>query len=1086
MVKSFLSFTLKTEKAFRLFSSLLLLFVPFLLANAQNPVPTATPRFAPSPQTSPTPQASPMPKSADPLKLFQYRSVGPHRGGRVAAVAGVPSQPNVYYFGATGGGVWKTTDSGVNWEPISDNFFNTGSVGAIAVADSDPNVIYVGMGEQTVRGNVSHGDGVYKSLDAGKTWKHIGLADTRQISRVRIHPKNSDVAYVAAIGHLWAPNEERGIFRTRDGGKSWQKILFRDNKTGAIDLTFDPSNANTIYAAMWQIKRTPWGFESGGPGSSIYKSTDGGDTWTEISKNKGLPAGVLGKIGITVSPVNTNRVWAMIEAKDGGLYRSDDGGENWQRISNNPQTMQRPWYYFRVYADTQNVDTVYVLNVALHKSTDGGRTFTNIGTPHSDNHDLWIAPDNAQRMVEGNDGGANVSSDGGKTWTEQDQATAQFYRVALDQDFPYNIYGAQQDNSTIKIASRTADSAITEQHWYDVGGGESGWIAPHPENSNIVFAGSYGGYLTRYDHHSKQTRTVNVYPDNPMGAGAEAMKYRFQWNYPILFSPHKTNGKYALYAAGNILFRSMDEGQSWQAISPDLTRNDKSKQGPTGGPITNDNTSVEYYDTIFTVSESPVTAGVIWAGSDDGLIHVTRDNGINWINVTPKGIPEWIQINAIDASPHEAGTAYVAATAYKTDDYKPYIYKTTDYGKSWRKIVGGIPDEAFTRVVREDPNRKGFLYAGTETGIYFSANYGETWASLQLNMPVVPITDLAIHKREKDLVVATQGRSFYVLDNLPLLYQMTEAQRADGFLFKPEDAYRTVGGGGFLFPKGVPLGSNPPNGAVVNYYLRNKPKEITLEFLDSGGKVLRKFTGKPPAENAQPEQSQQRGGEPNLAIEIGLNQFIWNYRLPNATGIPGLIMWGGSLAGPKVTPGSYQVRFTVDGKLVSTETFTVKSDPRLSTTQEEFQKQFDLLLKLNQKLSQTHEAILEIRDMRKQLEDLAGRMKSADQKDLRERASEIIKKLTAVEEELIQTKIKSSQDALNFPIKLNNKLAALSSAVDSSDYAPTNQSYDVYNDLMSRIDPQLAQFTRIKNEDISSFNRLFTEKNLPVITTIKK
>jgi photosystem II stability/assembly factor-like uncharacterized protein len=1074
---------IKTKSAIGLTILFCLAFSTFVMAQ-QMPQTTPSPRFAPSPQTSPTPQTAQMPKSADPLKLFQYRQIGPHRGGRVGAVAGVPSQPNVYYFGATGGGVWKTADAGENWQPISDDFFKTGSVGAIAVADSDPNVIYVGMGEETVRGNVSHGDGVYKSTDAGKTWKFIGLGDTRQISRVRIHPKNPDIAYVAAIGHLWSANDERGVFRTKDGGKTWQRVLFRDNKTGAIDLVFDPSNANVMFAAMWQVKRTPWGFESGGAGSSIYKSTDGGDSWTEISRNKGLPAGTLGKIGVAVSPVNTNRVWAMIEAKEGGLYRSDDGGENWQRVSNNPQIMQRPWYYFRVYADTQNAETVYVMNVGFHKSTDGGRNFSNVGVPHSDNHDLWIAPDNANRMINGNDGGANVSNNGGVNWTEQDQATAQFYRVTSDNDFPYNIYGAQQDNSTIKIPSRTADFAINETHWYDVGGGESGWIAPHPENSDIIFAGSYGGYLTRYDHRSKQTRTVNVYPENPMGAGAEAMKYRFQWNYPILFSPHKTNGKYPLYTGGNILFRSMDEGQSWQAISPDLTRNDKSKQVSTGGEITKDNTGIEYYDTIFTVSESPVTAGVIWSGSDDGLVQVTRDGGAKWENVTPKGMPEWIQINAIDASPHDAGTAYVAATAYKLDDYRPYLYKTTDYGKSWKKIVSGIANDAFTRVVREDPNRKGFLFAGTETGIYFSDNDGDNWRSFQLNIPIVPITDLTFHKREKDLVVATQGRSFYILDNLPLLYQMTEAQRADVFLFKPEDAYRTVGGGGNPFPKGVPLGNNPPNGAVVNYYLKNKPKEITLEFLDANGKVLRKFTGRAQPEGA-PQQPPTPGGEQNLPMEIGLNQFVWNYRLPNATNVPGMIFWGGSLAGPRIAPGNYAVRFSIDGKPVSTESFTVKADPRLATTQEEFQKQFDLMSKINQKLSETHNAILDIRDVRKQLEDLTGRMKDPSQKDLVEKAKQIGTKLTAVEEELYQTKIRSGQDALNYPIKLNNKLAALSSAVDSADYAPTNQSYDVYNDLTAKIDAQLSRLAEIKANDITEFNKLFAAKNLPVIVTRK-
>ena len=1030
---------------------------------------------------APAQTTAPQPSKDDPLKLLQYRMIGPFRGGRVTAVAGVPSQPNVYYFGATGGGVWKTTDGGVNWEPVSDKFFKTGSVGAIDVSPSDPNVIYVGMGESPVRGNVSHGDGVYRSTDAGKTWKHVGLSDSRQIGRVRIHPKNADVAYVAAMGHLWGPNRERGVFRTKDGGKTWQNILFRSEKAGAFDISFDAADPNTIYAAFWQVQRTPYSLISGGEGSSVYKSTDGGDTWADISKNRGMPAGVLGKIGVSVSAVNPNRVFAMIEAKDGGLYRSDDAGETWQRVSDNANIRQRPWYYTRVYADTQNADTVYVLNVGFHKSIDGGRTFTTIGVPHGDNHDLWIAPNNNARMIEGNDGGANVSNDGGRNWTEQDQPTAQFYRVAVDNDFPYNIYGAQQDNSTVKIRSRSNEFAITESDWHDVGGGESGWIAPHPENSDIVFAGSYGGFLTRYDHRTRQQRNINVYPENPMGAGAEAMKYRFQWNFPILFSPHKTDGKYPLYAGGNILFRSMDEGQSWQAISPDLTRNDKSKQGTSGGPITQDNTSVEYYSTIFTVAESPVTAGVIWAGSDDGLVHVTRDGGKNWTNVTPSGIPEAIQINSIEASPHDAATGYFAGTAYKSDDYKPYIFKTNDYGKTWRKIVTGIADDAFTRVVREDPNRRGFLYAGTETGMYLSANDGDAWQSLHLNLPVVPITDLAVHKRDKDLIVATQGRSFYVLDNLPLLYQIADATRADAFLFKPEDAYRQAGGGGFQIPGNATVGANPPNGVVTHYWLKTKPKEVTLEYVDAGGKVIRKFTGKPPVEG-QPAPPPTPGADPVLSTDIGLNRFVWNYRLANATGLPGLIMWGGSLAGPRVTPGNYQVRLSVDGKTVSTESFSIKADPRLRTTQEDFQKQFDFLSKTGAKLSATHAAILEIRDLRKQLEDLSGRLK-ADQKDLKDKAAEIAKKLTAVEEELMQTKIRSGQDALNYPIKLNNKLAALASSVDGSDDPPTSQSYDVYNDLTGKIDEQLSLLTGIKSQDIAAFNKAYSEKGLPVIVT---
>lgn len=1026
----------------------------------------------------------------DPLKNFQYRLVGPFRGGRVGAVEGIAAQPNVYYYGATGGGVWKTLDSGVNWQNVSDGFFKTGSVGAIDVADSDTNIVYVGMGEETVRGNVSSGDGVYKSVDAGKTWKNIGLSDTQQISRIRVHPKNADIVYVAAIGHLWGNNEQRGIFRTKDGGKTWEKILYRNAETGASDLIIDPTNPNTLYAAFWQISRKPYRMDSGGDGSGLFKSTDGGDSWTEISRNKGLPTGVLGKINVAVSPVNANRVWAMVEAKDGGLYRSDDGGENWQKVSDNPNIKQRPWYFNRIYADTENADAVYVLNVQFFKSIDGGRNFSNIGVPHGDNHDLWIAPNDAKRMIQGNDGGANVSVNGAESWTEQDQPTAQFYRVALDNDFPYNIYGAQQDNSTVRIASRSDNFAITERDWFAVGGGESGWIAPHPKDSNIVFAGSYDGFLTRYNHKTGQERSVDVYPENPMGSGAEDFKYRFQWNFPIMFSPHQTDGKYPLYAAANILFRSMDEGQSWQAISPDLTRNDKTRQKTSGGPISQDNTSIEYYDTIFAMDESPIKQGVIWTGSDDGLVQVSQDNGASWKNVTPKDLPEWIQINKIHASPFDAGTAYFAATNYKNDDLKPYLYKTNDYGKSWKKIINGIPENHFTRAIIEDPNKRGFLFAGTERGIYYSANDGENWQSLQLNLPIVPVTDLAIHKREKDLVVATQGRSFYVLDNLPIIYQLAEAQKADAFLFKPEDAYRTSGGG-FPLPPTATVGRNPSNGVVVNYYLKEKAtKEITLEFLDSQGKVIRKFTKKPepttPNQPTSPEPNNPPpSGEPPLPIEAGLNTFVWNYRLPNAATIPNLILWGGSLAGARVVPGNYQARLSIDGKPVATESFAVKADPRLSTTQEDFAKQFDLMTKINDKTSETHNAILEIRDVRGQLENVAKRVKLPEQKDLADKAREISKQLTAIEEELMQTKIKSGQDALNFPIKLNNKIAALGSSVDSSDDAPTAQSYLVYNDLTARIDAQLARLAKLKAEDIAEFNKQFAAKNLPVIVTKK-
>ncbi len=1025
------------------------------------------------------------PKKEDPLKNFQFRLVGPFRGGRVGAVEGVATQPNVYYYGATGGGVWKTTDGGANWVNISDGFFKTGSVGAIDVADSDPNIIYVGMGEETVRGNVSSGDGVYKSVDGGKTWKNVGLGDTQQISRVRVDPKDPNTVYVAALGHLWGKNDERGIFRTRDGGKTWQKILFRNNETGASDLVLDPSNPNTLYAAFWQISRKPYRMDSGGDGSGLFKSTDGGDTWTEITRNKGLPEGVDGKINVTVSAANTQRVWAMVENKDGGLFRSDDGGDTWSKMSDNASIRQRPWYFNRIYADTENENTIYVMNVQMHRSIDGGRTFTTVPAPHGDHHDLWISPVDAKKMINGNDGGAVVSYNAGLSWSEQDQPTAQFYRVTTDNDFPYNIYGAQQDNSTVRIASRSDGFAITTSDWFDVGGGESGWIAPHPDNSNIVFAGSYDGLLTRYDHRTGQQRNVDVYPDNPMGSGADGAKYRFQWSFPILFSPFKSNGKAVLYTAAEHLFRSLDEGVSWEMISPDLTRNDKSKQATSGGPISQDNTSIEYYDTIFTVDESPLKQGVIWTGSDDGLVQLTQDNGKTWTNVTPKDMPEWIQINQVRASPFDAGTAYVAAVNYKNDDPKPYLYKTNDFGKSWKKIVSGIPADQFTRTILADPLQRGFLYAGTERGLFYSSNDGDSWQGLQLNLPVVPVTDLTIQKREGDLVVATQGRAFYVLDNLSVLYRLADAQKADVTLFKPEDTYRTAGGGGGNLPPTATVGKNPPNGAVVNYYFKEKPtKEVTLEFLDAGGKVLKKFTKKPEKPGAAPTPTPERGGrntDPPVPTEAGFNTFVWNFRLPNATTVPGLIMWGGSLSGPRVPPGNYQVRLSVDGKPIATEGFAVKADPRLSTTPEEFAKQYELMVRINKKLSETHQAILDIRDIRTQLENVAKRLKVPENKDLVDKSKEIGKKLTEIEEALFQTKIKSGQDALNFPIRLNNKLAALSSYVDGSDDGPTTQAYAVYDDLVAKIDAQLAAFAKIKSEDLAEFNKQYLARGLPVV-----
>jgi photosystem II stability/assembly factor-like uncharacterized protein len=1038
--------------------------------------------------------------SNDPLKVLQWRQIGPFRGGRVTAVAGVASQPMVFYFGGTGGGVWKTSDGGINWEPITDgSVFGTGSVGAIGLSDSDANTIYVGMGESPIRGNVSHGDGVYKSTDGGKTWKHIGLADTRQISRIRVDPKNPDIVYVAAQGHVWAPNAERGVFRSKDGGKTWQKILFRSDKAGACDLIIDSTNPNILYAGFWEVYRKPWTLESGGPGSGIFKSADGGDTWTEITRNPGLPRGTIGIVGITVSPANPDRLWAIVEAEDGGVFRSDNGGRTWTKTNEQRNLRQRAWYYSRIYADPKNAEEVYVLNTGFYRSNDGGRTFTGIGVPHGDNHDLWIAPEDPNRMIESNDGGANVSFNGGRSWSEQDQPTAQFYRVALDNDFPYHIYGAQQDNSTVRIASRTNENGITTSDWFDVGGGESGWIAPSPKDSEIVFAGSYDGLITRYDHHTGQLRDVNPYPNNPMGWGAGDIKYRFQWNFPLVFSP---NDKDTLYSAANVLFKSTNEGQSWQVISPDLTRNDKSKQGPSGGPITKDNTSIEYYDTIFTVMESPVQAGTIWTGSDDGLIYVTRDGGQNWSKVTPATdiMPEWIQINSLEASPFDAGTAYVAATMYKYDDYKPYLYKTTDYGKTWKKITNGIPDGAFTRVIREDPNKRGLLYAGTETGIYISFDDGANWQSMQFNLPVVPISDLAIHKREKELVAATQGRAFWIFDDLPALHQMMDAGGFNSVaatkLFKPKEAYRMAGGGGFNLPPTTTLGKNPANGVVVYYSLKARPTtDLVLEFLDSNGKSINKFTtrlprggggGGPgaPAEQAQAagEEGGFFGGPPARATtDAGLNRFVWDMRYTDAVRFPGMILWAGQTNGPRIVPGTYQVKLTVDGQTL-TENFEVKPDPRLATTAADYAKQLDLSLKIRDKLTETHNAIIQIRDVKKQVDDLVKRV-GPQSRPIADAGNALTRKLTDVEEALYQTKNQSSQDPLNFPIRLNNKLAALMGVVARSETPPNEQSIEVYNELAGEIDAQLQKLSQIMKTDVPAFNQLVKEQNIPAIVT---
>jgi photosystem II stability/assembly factor-like uncharacterized protein len=1024
-------------------------------------------------------QAKPPAYPESVIGSMRYRLVGPFRGGRSAAVTGVPGKPHLFYFGSTGGGVWRTTDGGATWENISDGFFG-GSIGAVAVSESDPNVIYVGGGEKTVRGNVSHGDGMWRSLDAGKTWKQIGLADSQHIPRVRVHPKDPDVVYAAVLGRLYGPSEQRGVFRSRDGGKTWKRVLFANADAGAVDLVIDPNNPRVLYASTWRIRRTPHSLESGGEGSGLWKSTDSGDTWQEITRAKGLPTGTVGIIGVTVSPVDSNRVWAIVEAQEGGVFRSDDAGKTWAKINEDRNLRQRAWYYTRIYAGPKSLDEVYVVNVQFWRSVDGGKSFQSIRTPHGDHHDLWIDPGEPRRMIVGDDGGAQVSANGGASWTTyHNQPTAQFYRVTTDNAFPYRILGAQQDNSTVRIRSRGDGASIDERDWEITAGSESGHVVADPRDPDIVYGGNYGGFIMRLNHRTRERRAINVWPDNPLGQGAATLKYRFQWNFPIFFSPHDPK---TLYTAGNVLFKTTNEGQSWEAISPDLTRNDKSKQGPSGGPITKDNTSVEYYCTIFAALESPHEKGVLWCGTDDGLIQLSRDGGKNWANVTPPDLPAWSQINSIEAHPTEKGGLYVAATRYKLDDFKPYLYRTTNYGKTWTKIVSGIKDDHFTRVIRADPKRKGLLYAGTERGMMVSFDDGANWQSLQLNLPVVPITDLNI--KDDDLVVATQGRSFWVLDDLTPLHQVQPAlAKRSLHVFNPRAVYRLPG-----FGRGGASrtdGQNPPSGAVLHYYLNEAPPKdakLELELLEESGKLIRRFSTQEEKPESGPRSGAgRRGGGPaaaRLEAKKGANRFVWDMRYPEAESFPGMVLWGG-LPAPLAVPGKYQARLRL-GDQTQSVAFEIKPDPRSSATPEDYQEQFRFLVGARDEVTAAHRAIKQIRDVRDQLTALDKRLKPRkDTAEVLAASKALEKKLTAIEEALHQTKAKSQQDLLNYPIRLNNRLASLAGLVSAGDYRPTNQAMEVRGELTKQLDDELAKLKRVLEEDLASLNDLLAKKKVP-------
>jgi photosystem II stability/assembly factor-like uncharacterized protein len=992
---------------------------------------------------------------------MRWRSIGPARGGRSIAAAGSAARPGEYYFGATGGGVWKTTDFGHTWAPMGDQQFKTSSVGAIAVAPSNPDVVFAGMGEACFRGNIIQGDGVYKTADAGKTWTHVGLDNTQIISKIRIHPTNSDVVFAAALGHAYEPNAERGVYRTKDGGKTWERVLFRNDRTGAVDLVIDPKNPDVLFAIFWEVYRTPWSMESGGPGGGMFKTTDGGSTWSEITRNPGLPAGLWGKAGVAISGADSNRVYAIIENDDGGVFVSDDAGATWKRSNEDRNLRQRAFYYTHIYADPTDKDTVYVLNVGFHKSTDGGKTFpTQLRPPHGDNHDMWIAPNDNKRMIEANDGGASVSVNAGETWSSQDYSTGQFYNVFTTKHVPYHVCGAQQDNSTACVGSEGGGGGgegSVPPVFYDVGGGESGYIAPDPNDLNVFYAGSYGGYLSRLDRETGQQRAVNIYPNNPMGYSSIDIKERFQWTYPIVFSPVDPK---LLYASSQHVWRTTSGGQKWERISPNLTRSDPKTLQASGGPITKDQTGVETYAVVFTIAPSRQDINTIWAGSDDGWVHVTRDGGKNWERVTPPDLPELARISLIEASPHENGAAYLAANRYQLGDRGPYVYKTTDFGKTWTKIVTGVPGNDFARTIREDKKRRGLLYLGTELGLYVSFNDGLSWQSLQLNLPVTPVHGIV--SEERDLVIGTHGRGFYVLDDINVLRQATANLTTEALhIFEPTNPQRGL-----------------DNNVRFDYYLGKDADEVKLEILGDG-KVLRSFTGT--AKDAdKPAPAGQGGGgpfgggaPPRVGVKKGINRFTWDLRQDGAVVFPGMIMWAANpQRGPASPPGKYAVRITANGES-KTRDFAIGIDPRLVSegiTEAYLQEQFKLSSQVRDKVTEANGAIIKIRGIRDQVNKAMEKVSARRKAEIQALADSLMKPLGVVEGEVYQVKNRSSQDPLNFPIKLNNKIAALMGVIESADNRPTDQTYEVFAELSKTLDEQLQKMNATLKTELPRLN----------------
>src|SRR5580700_6736728 len=1017
-----------------------------------------------------------------PFKGMKYRLIGPFRGGRSLTAAGIPGDLTTYYFGSTGGGVWKSTDGAMTWSPVFDKE-GTSSIGSLAVANSNPNVVYVGTGEACIRGDISHGDGVYKTLDGGKTWKNVGLRDSRAIGKIVINPSNPDIVFVAALGHPYGPNPERGVFRTTDGGKTWDKVLYKDENTGAVDVAFDPHNPNILFAALWQARRSSWNLTSGGPGSGIYRSVDGGTTWKRLEEH-GLPKGPYGKIGIAVG-ASSERVYALIEAHDpyGGLYRSDDAGDTWELVNPSHSLWQRPWYYMHVIADPRDENVLYIMNVDSYKSTDGGHLFNKVKVPHGDNHGLWIDPRDSRRMIASNDGGVTVTLDGGKNWTPEDnQPTAQFYHVITDTSVPYRVYGPQQDSGTVAIANRSDDGSIDRSDWYDVGGGEAGYIAPYPPDPNIVYAADYQGNITRFDKRIGQVKAITEQPELSDGGGAAKLEHRFQWTAPVVISPHDPD---TLYHGGERLFKTTDGGVHWVTISPDLTRNDKSKQQPSGGDITLDDTGTEYYDTIFAVAESPITKGLIWVGTDDGLVQITRDAGKSWANVTPKDLPEWSRVSLIDASPHDAGTAYVAVDRHQNDDLRPYIYKTSDYGQTWTKLTNGIPDGSFVRAVREDPKKRGLLYAGTENGVYVSFNDGADWRSLKLDLPTTPVHDLVV--KDNDLVVATHGRAFWILDDISPLRQFSDdVAKQDVHLYTPASAYRIQAGKPAEHDSLKGTAQNPPTGAVIYYYLKDAPKpaaETKLEILDASGKVIRKYSSSELERLDEPPGPDDKKPEKEIKPEAGLNRFVWDLRYEEAHHVPGYYLWAydsGAL-GPVAVPGQYQVRLTVGGES-QVAPLEVKLDPRVKVSQSDLAQQFALQLQIQEELNRVYDAVNQIQDVRSQVNGLKRRLpENASTKPIVSSADDLEKKLVAVRDQLINLTISADEDSLAYPPQIDGKFAFLAMDVGTADSAPTEAQQLQFEKLKRQSGELLSRWEDLQRHDLGAFRKLTSESNLSTV-----